>query len=306
MSGEKKDKFGFVALQLSRKMWLGNNKLQGDEIGLDFLKLPQDVQDIIKLGSKRMYPKDIREAFVGIYMKAYHYLQANSLPFITDHIRAVPKAKLAEVVARLELFQQEYYEFKVDFIRNYEDMKAKWEAKYKGPIWDSMMGFYPHKDELAKKFDLFWNVFEVSSATYSATSSHEVQVAYQKAKQELERRMGEMVEESITYLRAKASNTVKNLAERLRTGAICKTSTIDSVRNVEQWFRELNIFGDKGVEEDLKTLRMALQGVEVADLKDDEVLRNRIIELADKVVTTADKLEDVNFLTNEYRRTLEI
>jgi hypothetical protein len=306
MTEEKKDKFGFVAVQLSRKMWLGNNKLQGDEIGLDFEALPKDVQDIIKLGSKRMYPKDIRESFVGIYMKAYHYLQANSLPFITDHIRAVPKAKLAEVVARLELFQQEYYEFKVDFIRNYEDMKAKWEDKYRGPIWNSMQGFYPHKDELAKKFDLFWNVFEVSSATYSATSSQEVAVAYQKAKQELERRMGEMVEESITYLRAKASSTVKNLAERLRTGAICTEKTIGSVRNVEQWFRELNIFGDKGVEEDLKTLRVALQGVESGDLKEDDALRARIIELADKVVATADKLEDVNTLTNEYKRTLEI
>lgn len=306
MTEEKKDKFGFVAVQLSRKMWLGNNKLQGDEIGLDFEALPKDVQDIIKLGSKRMYPKDIRESFVGIYMKAYHYLQANSLPFITDHIRAVPKAKLAEVVARLELFQQEYYDFKTDFIRNYEDMKAKWEDKYRGPIWDSMAGFYPHKDELAKKFDLFWNVFEVSSASYSATSAQEVQVAYQKAKQELERRMGEMVEESIMYLRAKASSTVKNLAERLRTGAICNSRTIESVRNVEQWFKELNIFGDKGVEEDLKTLRMALQGVESEDLKNDEALRTRIIQLADKVAETADKLEDVNILTNEYKRTLEI
>lgn len=306
MAEVQKDKFGFVAVQLSRKMWIGSNKLTGEEIGLDFEALPKEVQEIVKLGTKRMYPKDIRENFIGIYMKAYHYLQANSLPFITDHIRAVPKAKLAEVVAQLERYQQEFYDFKIDFIRNYEDMKAKWEDKYRGPIWDSMAGFYPHKDELAKKFDLFWNVFEVSSATYSATSSQEVQVAYQKAKQELERRMGEMVEESITYLRAKVSSTVKNLANRLRTGAICSSTTIGSVRNVADWFKELNIFGDKGVEEDLKTLRTALQGVESGDLKEDEALRTRIIELADKVAETADKLEDVNILTNEYKRTLEI
>ena len=306
MPEAKADKFGFVAVQLSRKMWIGSNKLEGEEIGLDFESLPKEVQEIVKLGSKRMYPIDIRENFLNIYNRAYKYLQANSLPFITEHIRAVPKGKLAEVIAQLERYQHEYYTAKVDFIHNYEDMKAKWETKYKGPIWDSMAGFYPHKDALAKKFDLFWSVFEVSSATYSATSSQEVRVAYQKAKQELERRMGEMVEESITYLRAKASSTVKNLAERLRTGAICNNATIGTVRNVEQWFRELNIFGDVEVETSLKNLRQALQGVESSDLKENPELTSQIISLADEVVRISDRLEDVNTLTNEYKRTLEI
>jgi hypothetical protein len=303
---EQKDKFGFVAVQLSRKMWLGTNRIEGEEIGLDVTTLPKDVQEIIKLGSKAMYPKLIRESFQNIYMKAYRYLQANSLPFITEHIRAVPKAKLAEVIAKLELYQTEYYEVKSDFIRNYEDMKAKWQEKYTGPIWDSMAGFYPHKDQLAKKFDLFWNVFEVSSANYASTNSQEVAAAYAKAKQELNRRMGEMVEESIMYLRTKVADTVRNLSDRLKDGKICNANTLNSVGNVETWFRELNIFGDKGVEEDLKALRRALMGVEGKDLMDNDTLRTNIIELADKVVATADKLEDVNILTNQYKRTLEV
>lgn len=303
---EQNDKFGFVAVQLSRKMWMGSNKLVGDEIGVDLSSLPQEVQEIVRLGSKSMYPKHIREDFQNIYMKAYRYLQANSLPFITEHIRAVPKAKLAEVIAKLELIQIEYYEVKADFIRNYENMKAQWQARYAGPIWDSMAGFYPHESELAKKFDLFWNVFEVSSATYSATSSQEVQLAYSRAKQELNRRMGEMVEESIMYLRAKVSETVKNLSDRLRAGKICNANTLNSISNVDTWFSELNIFGDKGVEEDLKALRRALTGVEGQELLNNDTLRNTIVELADKVAETANKLEDVNTLTNQYKRTLEV
>ena len=306
MAEAVKDKFGFVAVQLSRKMWQGNNKLDGEEIGVNFDGLPKEVKEIVTLGHKKMYPKEWRDTFIGVYMKAYHYLQANSLPFITDHIRAVPKAKLAEVMARLELFQKEYMEAKEAFIANYELIKIRWEAKYKGPMWDSMAGFYPHKDALGKKFDLFWTVFEVTSATYSTTSVAEVQVAYTRAKQELNRRLAEMVEESITYLRAKVSQTVSNLANRLRTGGICNNATLDSVRNVEQWFNDLNLFGDKGVESDLKTLREALRGVDSTDLKDNAELTQTLIELSDKVAESAGKLEDINTLTNTYKRTLEI
>jgi hypothetical protein len=114
------------------------------------------------------------------------------------------------------------------------------------------------------------------------------------------------VEESIMYLRNKVSETVKNLSERLKSGKICNANTINTVGNVETWFSELNIFGDKGVEADLKALRRALSGVEGTDLATNEDLRNTVIALADKVAETADKLEDVNILTNEYKRTLEV
>lgn len=300
------DKLGFVAVQLSRKMWQGNNRLEGDEIGLDMSKLTPEVKEIVTLGHKKMYPKEWRDTFTGIYMKAYHYLQSNSLPFISDHIRAVPKAKLAEVAGKLEGYQKEYLEAKEAFKANYEFIKNKWEAKYRGPMWDSMAGFYPRLEELDKKFDLYWNIFEVTSATYSATSVAEVQVAYRRAKEELNRRLGEMVEESITYLRAKARETVANLRDRLVEGRIIRNDTIEAVRNVEQWFSELNIFGDVEIESQLKSLREALRGVDSSDLKEDASLNTSIIGLADAVIKSASELEDINTLTNNYRRTLEL
>ena len=300
------DKLGFVAVQLSRKMWQGNNKLEGEEIGLDLSKLTPEVKEIVTLGHKKMYPKEWRDTFIGVYMKAYHYLQANSLPFISDHIRAVPKAKLAEVMAKLDGFQKEYMEAKEAFIANYDFIKAKWEAKYKGPMWASMAGFYPEKHKLAQKFDLYWNIFEVTSATYSATSAAEVQVAYTRAKQELNRRLGEMVEESITYLRAKVKETVSNLSTRLREGRVVNNATLESVRKVGDWFNDLNIFGDAGVEADLKKMHDALRGVDSGDLKDNAELSANLISLADTVAETASQLEDINPLTNKYKRTLEL
>lgn len=296
------DAFGVVAIQLTRKMWMGNTKLRPEDLGL-----PSDakIPDIVTLGYKKLYPKAWQDLFKSLYERARYIIKINTLPFITDHIRACPKGNMATLIARLEPIKVEWAEAKVRFSAHYEQIKAEMEAKYPD-LWPTMKDFYPDVEVLDEKFDLDWAVYEIKSASYTSTSSAEVTAAYNKAKEQLNKKLHQMVEESVTYLRQRVLNTVKSLRDKIVSGKIVRNDTLDAVRNVHDWFNELNVFGDKTVEESLKTLRQAMNGLDSEGLKDNEALAKTLTELADKVATDAENLEDLNYLTGNFKRTLEI
>jgi hypothetical protein len=86
-------------------------------------------------------------------------------------------------------------------------------------------------------------------------SAPEIIAAYEQARAELQSRYEEMVEEAVVYLRKKVLEVVTNLSSRLKDGRIVRNDTLESVRRVEGWFKDLNIFGDVQVEEALAQLR---------------------------------------------------
>ena len=301
----KKDDFGFVAVQLTRKMWMGNTQLLPEDVKADAELLEGKYKDIVKLGTKKLYPKSWQDLFLSIYGRARYIIKSNSLPFITEHIRAVPKEGLSRLIERLELVKTEWNEAKERFKAHYEGIKNEMEKTYPD-LWLRMSHLYPDVSTLNDKFDLDWAIYEVKSASCSPTSAPEVQAAYDKAKKQLNEKLQTMVEESVVYLRNRVVQAVKTLRDRLNSGKIVRNDTIESVRNVHDWFNELNIFGDKTVEESLKALRQAMNGMDSESLKDNDALAKTLTELADKVAADAENLEDLNYLTGNFRRTLEI
>ena len=130
--------------------------------------------------------------------------------------------------------------------------------------------------------------------------------AYDQARSELESRYQEMVEEAVVYLRKKVLETVQNLSARLREGRLVRNDTLESVRRVEVWFKDLNIFGDLQVEEALTQLRSVLNGIDYEALKDNEALKNQLAGLADQVAAVAGKLDDVSVISGNYKRLIDL
>ena len=115
-----------------------------------------------------------------------------------------------------------------------------------------------------------------------------------------------MVEETVLYLRKKVLEVVQNLSTRLKDGRIIRNDTLDSVRRVEVWFKDLNIFGDVQVEDALTQLRAALNGTDVDTLKDNEALKQQLAGLADQVAAASGKLDDVSVLSGNYKRLIDL
>ena len=290
-----------VAIQLAVRFWPGQAKLKPTDLGLD----PQDVPEIFYLGNKKLYHQEWRQLFSQLSNRARNYLNDNSYPFVVEYVRAIPKRNLAKVVERLEELKAEFMAKAQDFLAEYDAIREDWREKYPG-VWEHLAPHYPSKEYLKRRFDFFWTVFEIKGAEVQEGSAPEIIAAYEQARSELESRYQEMVEEAVVYLRKKVLETVQNLSTRLKEGRIVRNDTLESVRRVESWFKDLNIFGDVQVEEALTQLRAAVNGTDYEALKDNEALKQQLAGLADQVAAAAGKLDDVSVISGNYKRMIDL
>ena len=290
-----------VAIQLAVRSWPGQAKLSAVDLGLKDGEVPE----IFYLGNKKLYPQEWRQLFSQLSSRARNYLNDNSYPFVVEYVRAIPKRNLARVVERLEELKAEYLVRAEEFIAHYEAIQEQWREKYPD-IWPRLQPHYPTKSQLRRKFDFFWSVFDIKSAEVKDGSAPEIIEAYERAKTELQARYEEMVEETVVYLRKKVLEVVTNLSARLKEGRLVRNDTLESVRRVEGWFNDLNIFGDSDVETALTQLRAAINGTDYEALKDNEALKQQLAGLADQVAAVAGKLDDVSAISGNYKRLIDL
>jgi hypothetical protein len=290
-----------VAIQLNVRFWPGQAKLKPQDLGLK----EDEVPEIFYLGNKKLYPQEIRQQFGQLSNKARTYLNDNSYPFVMDYVRAIPKRNLARVVERLEELKAEFMAKAQEFLADYDAIREGWQEKYPD-IWEHLAPHYPPREMLKRRFDFYWTVFEIKGAQVQAGTAPEIIAAYEQARAELESRYQEMVEEAVIYLRKKVLETVQNLSARLKEGRLVRNDTLESVRRVEGWFKDLNIFGDVQVEEALTQLRAAVNGTDYESLKDNEALKQQLAGLADQVAAAAGKLDDVSVISGNYKRLIDL
>ncbi|RJR44307.1 MAG: DUF3150 domain-containing protein [Deltaproteobacteria bacterium] len=290
-----------VAIQLAVRSWPGQAKLSAEDLGLK----EDEVPEIFRLGNKRLYPEEWRQMFGALANKARSYLNDHSYPFVVEYVRAIPKRNLARMVERLEELKADYLARAEEFVAHYEAIQEQWREKYPD-IWPRLAPHYPTKSQLRRRFDFFWSIFDIKGAEIKEGSAPEIIEAYQRAKEELQARYEEMVEEAVVYLRKKVLEVVTNLSARLKDGRIVRNDTLESVRRMEDWFRDLNIFGDHQVEEALGKLRASLNGTDYEALKDNEALKQQLAGLADQVAAAAGKLDDVSTISGNYKRLIDL
>jgi len=292
---------GMVAIQLNVRFWPGQAKLKPQDLGLK----PEEVPEIFYLGNKKLYPQEIRQRFGQISNRARTFLNDHSYPFVMEYVRAIPKRNLAKVVERLEELKAEFMAEAQNFLAEYDAIREDWRQRYPD-IWEHLAPHYPPRDYLKRRFDFFWTVFEIKGAEVQEGSAPEIVEAYERARAELQARYEEMVEEAVVYLRKKVLEVVNNLSSRLKEGRIVRNDTLESVRRVEAWFKDLNIFGDVQVEEALTQLRAALNGTDYEALKDNEALKQQLAGLADQVAAAAGNLDDVSVISGNYKRLIDL
>jgi len=290
-----------VAIQLAVRSWPGQAKLSAEDLGLK----EEEVPEIFRLGNKRLYPEEWRQVFGALANKARSYLNDHSYPFVVEYVRAIPKRNLARMVKRLEELKADYLARAEEFVAHYEAIQEQWREKYPD-IWPRLAPHYPTKSQLRRRFDFYWSVFELRGAEVKEGSAPEIIEAYERARQDLKARYEEMVEEAVVYLRKKVLEVVTNLSARLKDGRIVRNDTLESVRRVEGWFKDLNIFGDTRVEEALTNLRASLNGTDYEVLKDNEALKQQLAGLADQVAAVAGKLDDVSVISGNYKRLIDL
>jgi hypothetical protein len=297
---------GLVAIQLCTKSWPGIVNLTPRDLGLD----EKEVPEFFHLGNKKLYPSEWRQAFNRKIGEARRFLNDNTFEFVLEWVRCSPKGKLTRVLEKLEQFKTEYLALADEFCGKYDQIREDWkvfcESKWPGS-WEKMAPYYPSPASLRRKFDIFWTVTEIKAAEPpSKTSAKEVVEAYERAKAELEAKCKEAVEVAFLDYMKRIREVVEHLSLSLKEGKVIRNESLEKVRSLYDWSKEMNVFGYKPLEEELAKLRAGLDGVDKDALKSSEDLKNQLAGLADQVAAAASKVEDVSAISGNYRRLIDL
>ena len=99
---------------------------------------------------------------------------------------------------------------------------------------------------------------------------------------------------------------VADLSLKMREGKVIRNDSLEKVRKLHDWSRDMNIFGYKPLEEELAKLKAGLDGVDIKALKDNDALKGQLADLADQVAAVASKTEDVNAISGNYKRMIDL
>ena len=298
---------GLVAIQLCTKSWPGIVNLTPKDLGLE----DKEVPEFYHLGNKKLYPAEWRQAFNRKVSEARRFLNDNTFDFVLEWVRCSPKGRMAKTIERLEQFKVDYLALADEFCEKYDSIREDWKAfcelKWPGS-WEKMAPHYPANSQvLRRKFDMFWTITEIKAAEPpTKTSSQEILEAYSRAKAELESKCKEAVELAFLDYQKRILEVVTGLSVSLKEGKVIRNESLEKVRNLHNWAREMNIFGYKPIEEELAKLKAGLDGVDIQSLKDNDGLKIQLAGLADQVAAVASKVEDVTMVSKSYKRMIDL
>jgi hypothetical protein len=295
---------GLVAIQLCTKSWPGIVNLTKEDLGME------RVPEFFHLGNKKLYPAEWRQAFNRKINEARRDLNLNTFDFVLEWVRCSPKNRLAKTVQRLDQRIAEYQALANEFCAKYDTIREEWqvycEERWPGS-WKLMEPHYPSKAALRAKFDMFYVITEIKAAEPpTKTTAPEIMAAYERANAELEARCKEVIEMAFLDYQKRIREVVTTLSISLKEGKVIRNESLEKVRNLHDWAREMNIFGYKPLEQSLADLKAGLDGVDTKALKDNDALKGQLAHLADQVAAVAAQTEDVSTVSGNYRRMIDL
>lgn len=116
-----------VLITTSVRYWRGCKRLKPEDIGLEASKVSER---LIRLGQKRLIPKESLADFALIESRTHATVDGASFPFLGGIARFVPNPRLAEVTKRLEELRGEFQQASGNFVSGYGPLRdaamAEW------------------------------------------------------------------------------------------------------------------------------------------------------------------------------------
>lgn len=282
----------------------------------------KDVSNLIKLGRKMLFDPQVLAKFTGIESKARTYLKNNSFRFPIAEAHFVPKKRLLKVVHKLTEFKVEYDKATAEFLNDYESLKAK-VIEANPELKDILLPFYPPIEKVRTKFTFQFNMFEVSFPKKIDKIEYDQLVAEEEAKgelksemrqqyeaelaaqrQEAERRMNEFVTEAIKASRSQIVEVFEKIAIKIQNKELVTTRNINSIKSLVDTIRSLDFFNDSEVTKHLSEVEKLVSTT--SNFKDNAPAIERLSLALGSVLGSVRNMSDVDTLTGEYFRKLEI
>jgi hypothetical protein len=262
-----------VLINTSVRYWRGCKKLKAEDLGLR----PTDVSDrLIRLGQKRLIPRDALAEFSLIESRAHAAVEGASFPFLGGIARFVPNLKMATTISTLEKLQGEFSEASRSFAENYPALREKALAEWREAaqhlngsaerLIATIEQAFPPAAAINQRFDFSWQLFQIAAPDgirleitngieeYEASESR--QRIAEQATQRLQSDLDGFIRESVTSLRqetARLASVVLATIDASDKGV--HQRTLNRISGFIESFRSLNFAGDSQLEETLENFR---------------------------------------------------
>lgn len=265
-----------VLINTSIRFWRGCKRLKPEDIGLD----PSQVSDrLIRLGQKRLIPKDALADFALIESRTHAIVEGASFPFLGGIARFIPNPNLALAIQQLEAFRKEFAEAAEIFSQNYPVLREKALGEWREAsrhlngsaerLLATIEQSFPPAGAILQRFSYEWTLFQIAAPEglrieiTNGVEEIEAQANRQRIAADASRRMQNdldaFVRESIASLRqetAKLAGEVLATIDSSDKGV--HQRTLNRISSFIDSFRNLNFAGDQQLESTLNQFRRDL------------------------------------------------
>lgn len=327
-----------VLMQIHVSFWSGAKILKPEDLGLK----PEQIAEAYKLGRKMLVPAEVIRNFRRIEGQARRLVEENSFSFPIGNAAFVTRASFAKIQKKLEALKIEYRILVDDLIENYDQYRAEilpiyqdaaenaWltsqppiaegslegfdtaKQEYISQFMGRLASYYPAVDSLKKKFSLYWDIYEIAAPQARAVDAETVlESAEERARviAEAHAQMSEKVNgfvlDVVKVLRSEATEMCGKIATAIKEGKVVRSTTVASLKNFIERFKDMNFVGDQTLAEQLDAMQKELLDAHPEDVfVKDMDLREELGRRLNLVVEEAAKVseQDVNTVTGEYNR----
>jgi len=281
-------------VQINIGFWSGRKMLTNNDmvsVGIDPGRLPKD---ICNLGRKLLVPQHEIGVFLSVEQQARNFLKRWSIPFGIASANFVPISKLHEVTQKLDEYKATYYSLVDSFIKRFEAAKTKLQSEHPD-FWEKCLRqHYPSSAEsLRSRFYFRYFVFRVANINaIDEVDADEVVAKNAEMQKRMKEEVDKLVNETVCTLRNETVKFCDLVIARVNgspygdeeEGKKLTKRSLTSFRKYVDWFREMNVFGDKDIEKMLDEFKSTY----LSDLTTPQEIQNA--QVANAIVDHMNKI----------------
>jgi hypothetical protein len=323
-----------VLMQVHVSFWSGARILKPEDLGLR----PDQIAETYKLGRKFLIPESVIAEFRHIEGKARNLVDKYSHPFPFGNARFVTWRAYKKVAEQLKELKEQYMVLAEKLVVNYDKYRAEvlpiyqeaaekaWltsqppliegslegfdqaKQEYTQKFLDRIGSYYPQVQTLRAKFSLIWNEYEIAAPEMRELdegSRAEREQIIRDARSAMQNKIEGFVTDVVKVLRSETAEICGRIANAVKEGKVIKSTTVDSLRNFIERFKDMNFVGDETISAQLDAVQKELLDAHPAkSFIDNQELREELGRKLTVIAEEATKVteQDINSVTGDYRR----
>lgn len=300
-----------VLINVSVRYWRGCKRLLPEDLGLQSTQVSDR---LIRLGHKRLLPKDAFKDLALVEGRAHALIESNTFPFLHGLGHFLPNSKLAEVTTQLKALEAEFCRARDGFLSRYSRLRdeaaVEWRAVAEklsinpDRFVAAIEGSFPKPTAMHRFFRYDMQLFQVALPErlglelITLADQQQVMQARDQAAAEaatkIRRDTEAFVADCVASLREQTATLCEEMLNSIgssETGVHQKTLN-RLVRFIDQ-FKQMNFANDTAMERQLENVRRELLSRTATEYRDSAFAKGQLVQGLSKLRDQAKQLATI-------------